>query len=255
MTSNNKHECSTVIDTSDKIENFNKSIEVIRKCSGQEENDTSWGPIHYNDSFSEKYKEDNITPPFMSAMITDISLEKVDKTNNSTQTEAIALPTNCSSIAVSLSFSKDFNLQDSSSNENFERPLSNKRNRCNSGDGDNKEQRPWKKTKCTNSSTPTSSSESTDHKSEGPSESSSQLSSSSEASFKSVNSSPSFKVRKRRLKSECNLYRDALQRSSKSINLSKGLLSENNNSGKHELKMYWLSDGKHNKIISQSSQS
>lgn len=57
--------------------------------------------------------------------------------------------------------------------------------------------------------------------------SSSQLSSNSDASFKSINSNSSFKMRKRRMKSDTNLFRDALHKSRKNMRLNKSNHSEN----------------------------
>lgn len=146
----------------------------------------------------------------------------------------MTLPANCSIVDVSLSFSKDFNAQDSAS-DNCEQYLGSKRLRRDSMQ-DNGELRPSKKTKCTESCT-SSTSDLTDSDnisrklSLGRSLSPSLLSSNSETSYKSINSNSSFKVRKRRMKSDSNLFRDALQRSRKSTNLIKHNYSENSTPG------------------------
>lgn len=222
----------TVIDTSKEREFCNNSIEVIRKCSQQDTIDTSWD--HSFVSFHEnKDKDYNKTPPFVSIMITDDpSYTQGNSTTSSTQTEPfVTLPVNCSFVDVSLSFSKDFNIQDSTSNENSEQSLGSKRYRRDSSDGEHKELRPWKKI-CTDSCS-SSTSDLTDPKITLVPSPSSCLSSNSEASFKSINSNHSFKVRKRRMKSDSNLFRDALQRSRKSANFSKHNYSDNSTPGNY----------------------
>ncbi|CAB3255799.1 unnamed protein product [Arctia plantaginis] len=193
------------------------SPEIIRKSSVPDLLNTSWDPS-FHTIHDIKEKDYDKTPPFVSVMITDDTdhpcHELGNITNSSTQTEPyVSLPVNSSYVDVSLSFNKDFNSYDSVSNDNSEQSLGSKRNRRDSSDAEYKEARPKKKTKCTDSCS-SSTSDLTDSKHKlGPSMSSSVLSSNSEASFKSINSNHSYKIRKRRLKSESNLFKDALQRS------------------------------------------
>lgn len=217
-----------VIDTSEETE-FCNSIEEIRRCPNQDTINTSWDrsfALHES-----KVRDINKTPPFESIMVTDDpSPEKGNTSTSSTQTEPyLSLPVNCSFVDVSLSFSKDFNIQDSTSNENSEQCLGSKRYRRDSSDADHKELRPWKK-KCTDSCSSSTSDLSEPKLTLGPSGSSC-LSSNSEASFKSINSNHSYKIRKRRLKSESNLIRDALQRARKSTNFNKHNYSETSTAG------------------------
>lgn len=201
------------------------SIELIRKCSQQVTINTSWDRSFV--SSESKDKDYNKTPPFVSIMASDDPSSTLgNSTNSSTQTEPfVTLPVNCSFVDVSVSISKDYNVSDTTYNETPEQCLGFKRSRRNSSDGDHKELRPRKK-QCSDSCS-SSTSDLTDAQPElGPP---SCLSSNSDVSFKSINSNHSFKVRKRRMKSESNLFRDALQRSRKSTSFSKH--SENTTPG------------------------
>lgn len=225
----------TSINTSGEIENFNNSIELIRKCKQQDPINTSWDHSCYYGSDKEHKVNINKTPPFVSIMFTDdCSPSGGNVTSSSTQTEQfVTLPANCSIVDVSLSFSNDLNAQDSGS-DNCEQFLGNKRLRRDSFQ-DNGELRPSKKTKCTESGTSSTSdltdSDNISRKISLQKSPSLLLSSSSETSFKSINSNSSFKVRKRRLKSDSNLFRDALQRSRKITNPNKHSYSENSTPG------------------------
>ncbi|KAF9422970.1 hypothetical protein HW555_001513 [Spodoptera exigua] len=208
-----------VIDTSEEREFCNNSIEVIRKCPQQDAINTSW------DRNIISSHENNKTPPFVSIMGTDdLNSSSGNATSSSTQTEPfVTLPVNCSFVDVSLSFSKDFNVQESTSNETLEQSVGSKRYRRDSSDGENKEMQPWKK-KCSGSCSSSTSDLTDPQVEQGPPSS---LSSNSDTSFKSINSNHSFKVRKRRLKSESNLFREALQRSRRGNNFIKHNFSEN----------------------------
>lgn len=227
MTSNEK-EISDDIDTSNTGDDFANSIEAVRKCNKQHTVNTSWEQSYYA-SIQKSAEEINKTPPFVSIMVTDIP--DIGRANSSTQTELFAVQ-NCGIVDVSLSFSKDF-MQDSSSNENSEHSLGNKRYRRESSEIDNRDLRPSKKTKCTESCS-SSTSDLTEPRSLWPSVSTTHLSSTSETSFKSINSNHSYKVRKRRRKSDSNLIRDVLQRSRKASNFSYNY-SENNTTGRFHL--------------------
>lgn len=210
MTSDGEKENNVDKDTNNFI--FNNSIEVIRKCS-KDIVDISWEPN------LDKYKdnESNSTLPFVSIVMTDVS-----RNDSSTQTEPIIAQINCSIVDVNLSIGKDYTLEDFTSNETTELCIVSKRHRNDSLE-DNGEVRPSKKTKCTGTSTPNCSTDNgpTDRTSLKSSDSSSRLSTGSEASFKSINSNSSYKIRKRRPKSESSLFKDALQRSRKNIFTSK----------------------------------
>lgn len=216
---------NTTEDAADSVDSI-ISIEVIRRCSKEDKIDTSWERSCYA-SFHEKSKDSgNKTPPFVSIMVTDADTPE-DKSHSSTQTDP-ALMINCSIGDVSLSFNNDFNLHDSASNDNnSELCLRSKRLRRRSS-SDKREVRPWKKTKCVDSCT-SSMSDMTDPRAIL---SSSSLTSASDVSFKSINSNHSFKVRKRRLKSESNLFRDALQRSRKTTNFNKHNCNDETTPGK-----------------------
>lgn len=230
MTSNNEKEIDgvteTVVDTQEKDNSFD-SIEAVRKSSKQDTINTSWEHSYYV-SFQERSTINaNKTPPFVSIMVTDVS--SPERSNSSTQTDASV--GNCGVVdVVSLTFTQDFNLQDSTSNSDV--CLGNKRFRRDSTD-EIRQLRPWKKTKCTDSCTSSTSDLAAEPEPNLCITPSTQLSStSSEASFKSVNSNTSFKVRKRRVKTESNLFRDVVQRSRRSISYAKHNRSENNASGR-----------------------
>lgn len=206
-----------VINTS---EDKNNSIELIRKWTQRDPNNTSWD--HSYGAFNQ-INNNNKTPTFVSVMITDDNPEKCSQgnvTSSSTQTEEfVTLPVNCSIVDMSLSFSKEFNIINDSASDDREKRLGKRLRR--ESMQDNGELRPWKKTKGTESCTSSNSDLTEDENklSIGASLSPSLLSSSSETSFKSINSNSSFKVRKRRMKSDSNLFREALQRSRKSTTL------------------------------------
>lgn len=222
---------NTSINKSEEIENFNNSIELIRKCTQRDPINTSWDHSCFG-AYNEHTLNSNKTPPFVSIMITDdLSPSGGNGTSSSTETEQfMTLPLNCSIVDVSLSFSKDFKPQDSAS-DNSEYYQRSKRLRRDSMQ--DRELRPSKKTKCTESCTSSTSdlTESDNKLSLGRSLSPSLLSSNSDTSFKSINSNSSFKVRKRRMKSDSNLFRDALQRSRKSTNSSRQNYSETSTPG------------------------
>lgn len=229
-----------VIDTSEEREISNNSIEVIRKCAQQDAINTSWDR-NIISSHENKDKTFNKTPPFVSFMGTDNlnNSSSGNSTSSSTQTEPfVTLPVNCSFVDVSLSFSKDFNIQESTSNETSEQSVRSKRYRRDSSDGENKEMQPWKK-KCSGSSSSSTSDLTDPQVEQGPS---SCLSSNSDASFKSINSNHSFKVRKRRLKSESNLFKDALHRSRRGNNFIKHNLSENASPGNFLHNYYFINE-------------
>lgn len=231
MTLKNEEEIILVNKTEDAAD-FVNSVEVIRRCSKEDKIDTSWERSYYV-SFREKSKDSaNKTPPFVSIMVSDMVSpdDKSHSSHSSTQTEP-ALAISCSIGDVSLSFTNDYNARESTSNENSEHFLRSKRQRRRSS-GDNRVLRPWKKTKCTESCTSSTSDISDPKASLG--SSTSALTSASEISFKSINSNHSFKVRKRRLKSDSNLFRDALQRSRKSANLSRLNYNDDNTSGMYQ---------------------
>lgn len=199
----------------------NNSIEEIRKCTTQSRIDTSWDRSYYVSFHESKNTEFDKTPPFKSMMIEEESIN--NKVNSFTQTEIFGRTLH-GSVDANLSFSKDFQFEDSLSNENDERS-SSKRFRRDSFDDDNKEIRPWKKTKCTSSST-SSSSDLNEPKS-----SLSDLCSESELSFKSINSNYSYKTRKRRRKSDSSLFRSVLQRSGKCVYFNKHNFSDDKTTG------------------------
>lgn len=212
-----------VTDTSERREICDNSVELIRKCSQQDTINTSWDRSFVS-SHESKDKDYNKTPLFVSIMASDEPSSTLgNSTNSSTQTDPfVTLPLNCSIVDLSLSFSKDFNLQKTSSNDTSEQCLRSKRSRRNSSEGDHHGLRPWKK-QCSDSCS-SSVSDLTEAQNEPLN-----LSSNSDVSFKSINSNHSFKVRKRRMKSDSNLFRDALQRSRKSSSFSKHI--ENTTSG------------------------
>lgn len=214
-------------ETFNNSDNSENSVELIRKCTQQERMNTSWD--NYNGDFNEP-KVSNTTPPFVSIMITDeLSPCGGNLTSSSTQTEEfVTLPASCSIADVSLSSTnKDFQLQSSV----FDQYLGYKRLRRESMQ-DNGDLRPWKKTKCTDSCTSSTSDLTESEKLPlGASMSLSLMASNSETSFKSVNSNSSFKIVKRRLKSDSNLFRDAVQRSRKRIKNRQHNNSDNSTSG------------------------
>lgn len=214
------------VNTTTEDEAVVNSIEVIRRCSKEDKINTSWEQSYYASFHEQSNDSENKTPPFVSIMVTDIASPD-DKGNNSTQTET-ALMMNCSIGDVSLSFN-NYDIHDSTSNDNSEPCLRSKRHRRRSR-SDKRELRPWKKTKCSESCTSSIMSDMME-----PNvimSSSTSLTSASDISFKSINSSHSFKVRKRRHKSESNLFRDVLQRSRKNINLCKYNGNDENTPGK-----------------------
>lgn len=215
----NEKNTIVVTDTSEERELCDNSIELIRKASQQDTINTSWDRSFVL-SYENKDKENkDKTPPFVSAMATDNPSDSLgNSTNSSTQTEPfVSLPVNCSFVDVSLSFGKDYNIQNTRSNETCEQSLRFKRCRRSSSEGDHMELRPLKK-QCSVSCSSSTSDLTDAHQELRPP---SCLSSNSDVSFKSINSNHSFKVRKRRMKSESYLFRDALQRSRKSISFSK----------------------------------
>lgn len=223
-----------VIATSEKRGYCIQSPEVIRKSSLTDTLNTSWDP-RFNIIHDINEKEYDKTPSFVSIMVTDEpddpSPTLGNTTTSSTQTEPyLSLPVNCSYVDVSLSFSKDFNIQDSTSNDNSEHSLRSKRFRRDSSDAENKDPvRPWKKTKCTDSCSSSTSDLMESKHQLGPS--SSQLSSNSDASFKSINSNHSYKIRKRRLKSDSDLFKDAIQRSRRNTKFAKRNYLDNSTPG------------------------
>lgn len=212
------------------FENFRNSMELIRKCTLSEELDLS---LAYEPK--ETTAKLNKTPPFENTMVkNELNSSGGNLSSSSSQTDHfVTLPGNCSIEDVNLSFGKDFIKQESTLNVNSESLLGSKRQRRNSAT-DN--MRPSKKTKCIDSCT-SSTSDLTDNKVSSLEESvSSSQTSNSEISFKSINSNHSFKVRKRRLKSESNLFREMLvQRSRKSTNANKHNYSENSSPGRYLL--------------------
>lgn len=223
MTSKNENQIGAVIDTSLDFETFNNSLEAVIKCNNQHSFNTSWNKSYYATLYLSTDERNNI-PPFVSTMVND-ALSPA-KSNSSSQTDNLMQQNNI--VDMSLSFSKDFTIQESS-NENSDHSLGNKRFRRDSSDADKWEARPWKKTKRTDSY-----SSSTSDPPLKPS--SGLLSSASDTSFKSITSHYSCKkLRKRRLKSDSNLFRNLL-RSRKSFGSSTNL-SENNLTGNFSI---WL---------------
>lgn len=217
MTSKNEKQISAVIDTSLDSEKFNNSLEAVRKCTNQNSINTSWDKNYYATLYLSTDDRNKI-PPFVNIMVND-ALSPA-KSNNSSQTDDLMQQGDV--VDVSLSFSKDFSIQESS-NENSDHSLGNKRSRCAYTDADKWEARPWKKTKRSDSC-----SSSTSDPPLRPS--SGLLSSASDTSFKSISSHYSYKkLQKRRLKSDSNLFRNLL-RSRKSFGSSTNL-SENNFTG------------------------
>lgn len=198
-----------------------ESIEAVRKCDTLYHIDTSWDKSYYVSFRETKPSECDKTPPFLSIMIDTESADS--KVDGSTQTEIVS-PQQDSIIDVNLSFGKDFKLEDSSSND--EKSLRNKRFRHDSFE-DNKEKRPTKKTKCTESST--SSSSDINERPLDPIQSN-ELYSESEVSFKSASSNYSYKTRKRRRKSDSSLLRNILHRSGKNSYFCRRF-PDNNSSG------------------------
>lgn len=218
MTSKNEKQ-SAVIDTSLDSENFNNSLEAVRKCTNQDSINTSWDKNYYA-TLHLSTDDRNKIPPFVSIMVNDALSPVHAKSNSSSQTDDLMQQGDV--VDVSVSFSKDFSKQESS-NENSDHSLGNKRSRRDYVDADKWDARPWKKTKRTDSC-----SSSTSDPPLRPS--SGLLSSASDTSFKSISSHYSYKkIRKRRLKSDSNLFRNLL-RSRKSFGSSTNL-SENNLTG------------------------
>lgn len=216
MTSKNEKQIGAVIDTSLDSENFNNSLEAVRKCTNQDSFNTSWDKNHYATLYLST--DDRNIPPFVSIMVND-TLSPA-KCNNSSQTDDVMQQNDV--IDVSVSFSKDFSIQ-GSSNENSDHSLGNKRSRRDYIDADKWDARPWKKIKRSDSCSSSNSDPSLRP-------SSGLLSSASDTSFKSISSHYSNKkLRKRRLKSDSNLFRNLL-RSRKSFGSSTNL-SENNLTG------------------------
>lgn len=217
MTSKNEKQIGAVIDTSLDSEKFNNSLEAVRKCTNQNSINTSWDKNYYATLYLSTDDRNKI-PPFVNIMVNDALSPATS--NNSSQTDDLMQQGDV--VDVSLSFSKDFSIQESS-NENSDHSLGNKRSRCACTDADKWEARPWKKTKRSDSC-----SSSTSDPPLRPS--SGLLSSASDTSFKSISSHYSYKkLRKRRLKSDSNLFRNLL-RSRKSFGSSTNL-SENNFTG------------------------
>lgn len=218
MTTKNEKQISAVIDTSQDSENFDNSLEVVRKCSNQNSFNTSWDNNYHATLYLSTDDRKQI-PPFVSIMVTD-TLSPAKSNNSSSQTDDLMQQGDI--VDVSLSFSKDFSIQESS-NENSDHSLGNKRSRRDYTDADKWEARPWKKTKRSDSCS-SSTSDPPLRPSPG------LLSSASDTSFKSISSHYSYKkLRKRRLKSDSNLFRNLL-RSRKSFGSSTNL-SENNLTG------------------------
>lgn len=229
---------SPVIDTREETENDSieiNDIELIRKSTTKNSINASW-EISHNGASLHCEKEDNCekTPPFVSIMIcTDDRIPgEGSLTDSSTQTEHFLTLSDCRLADVSLSYSKDFNLHESTSNETSEHALRSKRNRADS-ERDEWSSRPWKK-KCTYTASSTSSTSDLAENKEilrASPPSSCQLSSTSEISFKSVNSNHSFKVRKRRIKSASSLRRDVMLKTGQSAYFHRHSYSENSSPG------------------------
>lgn len=207
-------------------ESGDNSIEVIRKCNTTNNIDTSWDQSNYVSFKESKESQREKTPPYYSIMI-DASPSD-SRSNSSTQTDIVGPVVEDGLVDVNLSFSKDFNAVETSSNDSDDvlKSLGSKRYRHDSFE--EKVNPPWKKTKCTGSST-SSSSDLTEPKA-AESVSSNKLCSESDVSFKSINTNYSYKVRKRR-KSDSNLFKDMLHRSRKCSSLGKCKYLENNISG------------------------
>lgn len=214
MSFNNYNGIAVAVIDANNSETSNKSVEVIRRCSNEDTVNFSFDTSCYV-SITENEKLID-TPPFVSMMMIDEPSNYGNSLDNSTQTEPfVSLPLNCSPVDFSFSFNKDFNVQNCSSNDNSEQSSGSKRYRQNSVDSETNDRRPHKKTKCTDSS---SSSTSDFRKSKDSLDElhiNHQLSSNSDTSFKSIKSNTTFKVRKRRLKSESSLFKDVLQKSRK----------------------------------------
>lgn len=216
MTSKDEKQISAVIDTSLDSIHYN-SLEAVRKCTNLDSFNTSWDKTCYATLYLSTDDRNKI-PPFESIMVND-SLSPA-KTNSSSQTDDLMQQGDV--VDVSLSFSKDFSIQESST-ENSDYTLGNKRYRRDSVDADKREARPLKKTKRSDSCS-SSASDLPLRPSSG------LLSSASDTSFKSISSHYSYKkIRKRRLRSDSNLFRNLL-RSRKSFG-SNAHLSEINLTG------------------------
>ncbi|GBP48728.1 hypothetical protein EVAR_88189_1 [Eumeta japonica] len=206
---NNEEEDNFINDACDKLENSDVSIERMRDMCKQEDFQTSWEQSCYHSvsEYSIILENDILS---INAVIEDVA--DSDSSNARAQTAG-----DNSECEIKPSPTKGLHLED----EN-EQSTGNKRIRRDSADIEISEIRPSKKTKCADSYiTATTTIDSGHALSMTASDSCSRLSSCSESSFKSVKSNvSSFKVKKRRLKSETNLFRDVLQRSKKSISKS-----------------------------------
>lgn len=204
-----KGEKETNIDNENDKENkcslMNDTIEAVRKCSRDDLLNVSWEPnldVH-------KDSESDIALPFVSIVMTD------SRVDISTQTDPLVSRINCSVVDVNLSLGKEFDFEDSICTEQTDSNLVSRRYRKKSFE-DNGDIRPSKKIKCSKHNSSYVTDYLTENKSFKSSDSS-RLSSDSEVSFKSVNSNSSYKIRKRKLKSETNLLKDVLHRARKNI--------------------------------------
>lgn len=214
MTSKEEKQISAVIDTSLGSNHFNNSLEAVRKCTNPDSFNTSWDKNYYATLYLSTDDRNKI-PPFESIMVSDTL--SPEKTNSSCQTDDLMQQGDI--VDVSLSFSKDFSIQESS-NENSDYTIGNKRYRRDSVDADKSETRPLKKSKRTDSCSSSAS--------DLPLRLTSDLlSSTSDTSFKSISSHYSYKkIRKRRMKSDSNLFRNLL-RSRKTFGSNTNLSEKN----------------------------
>lgn len=213
------------IDIIDENEESYQSVEAVRKQSQAQKINVSWEPSFH--SFDETKYKDICTPPCVKILVNGMS--PVQETyDNSTQTETQDLGISGEDQKLTSSVNTPLSLILDNSEVSF------KSKRCRRDSVSNIEDRPSKKSKSTKSSNSSMSDFNEDYKTSSlrASGSSSQLSSGSEASFKSIGSNSSYKYRKRRMKSDSNLFRDVFQRTRKSINLSKPVNSEFNSLGK-----------------------
>ncbi|XP_037969738.2 putative uncharacterized protein DDB_G0294196 isoform X2 [Plutella xylostella] len=189
-----------------------KSPEAVRKCTNEEAFNTSWNIEHLNCS-NDKL---NCTPPSLKIMIDSSSPDKIE---NSTQTVPYSSHEPLQEVNLNkleLSFDKD-DQQNSVTTDNPEKSFGSKRCRRDSQEDPNN-LNPLKRTKCDKLAVQYDE----EIEIEEPdlideiSTASNNLSSCSEVSFKSVSSNSSLKGKKRRRKSDSNLFRDVLLRSKRS---------------------------------------
>lgn len=197
-----------------KYEGSNNSIEQARKCSFTDLHN-SWSVDSLKDNSNEDL--DFKVAPKTKHMVNEINMSvDTNKSHSFTRTETF-MPENMNYTFINCEHKETETMFD----DNSKGGLGNKRCRKSSVSEDSVESQMLKKLKC---STAYSKIEVLTNDTEMKTSSSSrELTSGSETSFKSFSSNASFKVRKRRHKSDNNLFRDVLQRTRGSMNISKSL--------------------------------